>query len=160
MSVIRYRLSAEQFDAIHLILLGALRAHGLLSGRQLGIDSSVIEANASLHTLEHRNTEQSYWDKAVRRFDKKRPGRKNPPVADQQVLARARQAVQSERGKALLRQRGQHVERAFCHLPDHGGLRRATLQGEANLPKRYLMGAFTFNLSLLLCTVFGLGTPT
>ena len=132
MSVIRYRLSAEQFDAIHLILLGALRAHGLLSGRQLGIDSSVIEANASLHTLEHRNTEQSYWDyvrglaaaagvnpddpKAVRRFDKKRPGRKNPPVADQQVLARARQAVQSERGKALLRQRGQHVERAFCHL--------------------------------------------
>ena len=92
LSVIRCRLSAEQFDAIHLILLRALRAHGLLSGRQLGIDSSVIEANASLRALEHRNTEQSYWDyvrglaaaagvnpddpKAVRRFDKK-----NAPAA-------------------------------------------------------------------------------
>ena len=92
LSVIRQRLSAEQFDAIHLILLRALRAHGLLAGRQLGIDSSVMEANASLRALEHRNTEQSYWDyvrglaaaagvnpedaKAVRRFDRKRPGRK------------------------------------------------------------------------------------
>lgn len=62
LSVIRYRLSGEQFDAIPLILLRELRAHGLLAGRQLGIDSSVIEANASLRALEHRNTEQSYWD--------------------------------------------------------------------------------------------------
>src|SRR5207244_1539106 len=61
-------------------------------GRLLGIDSSVMEANASLQTLEHRNTEESYRDyvkklaeeagidptdtKAVRRFDKQRPGRK------------------------------------------------------------------------------------
>jgi hypothetical protein len=28
----------------------------------LGIDSSVIEANASLRTLVHRNTEQAYWE--------------------------------------------------------------------------------------------------
>ncbi len=27
----------------------------------LGVDSSVIEVNASLRSLEHRNTEQSYW---------------------------------------------------------------------------------------------------
>ena len=102
---------------------------------------------------------QSYGIEAV--FADPHAGRRRQdlPAADQQVLARARQAVQSERGKALLRQRGQHVERAFCHLLDHGGLRRATLRGEANLSKRYLMGAFTFNLSLLLRTLFGLGTP-
>ncbi len=57
----------------------------------LGVDLSVIEANASLRSLEHRNTEQSYWKyvkglaveagvdpedgEAVRRFDKKRPAR-------------------------------------------------------------------------------------
>jgi transposase len=69
-----------------------LRAHGLLKGRHLGIDSSVLEANASLRSLTHRNTEENYWDyvrrlaaeagvdpqdqNAVRRFDKQRPGRK------------------------------------------------------------------------------------
>src|SRR5580765_261489 len=91
-TVIRDRVSVEQLEAIHRVLLAALHAHGLLRGRKLGIDSSVIEANASLRALEHRNPEESYWDyvrrlaaeagldpadpKAVRRFDKKREGRK------------------------------------------------------------------------------------
>lgn len=38
----------------------ALRQHGLLKGRRLG--SSIMEANASLRGLEHRNSEQSYWE--------------------------------------------------------------------------------------------------
>ncbi len=92
LSVIRQRLSLEQFDALHLVLLRALRSHGLLKGRHLGIDSSVMEANASLRELQHRNSEEKYWDyvkrlareagvdpedtKAVRRFDKKREGGK------------------------------------------------------------------------------------
>jgi transposase len=91
-TVIRNRLSLEQLESIHRVLLGALRAHGLLRGRKLGIDSSVIEAHASWRALEHRHTEESYWDyvrrlaaeagidpedsKAVRKFDKKREGRK------------------------------------------------------------------------------------
>src|SRR5258708_16785180 len=92
LSVIRERLSLEQLQAIHRVLLKALREHGLLRGRKLGIDSSVMEANASLRALEHRNTEESYWDyvkrlaaaagidsadtKAVRRFDQQREGGK------------------------------------------------------------------------------------
>lgn len=60
-------------------------------GGRPGIDSSVIEANASLRELVRRNTEEHYWEyvkrlaaeagidlddtKAVRRFDKKREGR-------------------------------------------------------------------------------------
>lgn len=297
LSVIRYRLGTEAFQEIHLILLRALRAHGLLRGRQLGIDSSVMEANASLRALESRNTAESYWEyvrglaaqagidpgdvKAVRRFDKQRPGRKtsnrdwvNPydvqakigrtkdgatdmiykpehvadlesgaiisaevrlgdaadcpgaadrvleaidvmveaaqadgttlgemgklggelvadegyfaveemgqlqgcgvrtivgdphagrrsaeaAPSDKRALRRARAAVESASGKALLRKRGQHVERAFCHILDQGGLRRATLKGCENLSKRYLMGAFSYNLSLLLRTLFGVGT--
>ena len=91
-TVIRDRLSVGQLEAIHRVLLVALRGHGLLRGRRLGIDSSVIEANASLRALEHRNTEESYWEyvkrlaaeagidpadtKAVRRFDRKREGRR------------------------------------------------------------------------------------
>src|SRR5690606_32951909 len=92
LSVIRNRLGAEIFQAALELVLSGLVAHGLLKGRHLGIDSSVIEANASLRELVHRNTEEQYWEyvkrlaaeagidpddtKAVRRFDKKREGRK------------------------------------------------------------------------------------
>jgi transposase len=292
--VIRDRLSVDLLDAIHRVLLGALHTHGLLKGRKLGIDSSVIEANASLRALENRNTEESYWDyikrlaqaagvdpsdtKAVRRFDKKREGRKtsnqewqNPhdpeakvgrtkdgatdmtykpehvtdlesgaivnaevragdaadndaslcervmgavatlsealpdvpreklgselcgdegyfaieqvsqlqacgvrtviadPQADRRkadkaspqhrkALMRARRATSSASGKALLRRRGEHIERSFCHLLDQGGLRRATLRGCEKLTKRQKTGALTYNLSLLMRHLFGVGT--
>ena len=59
--VLRERLSLEQLEAIHGVRLGALHAHGLRKGRKLGIDSRVLEANASLRGLEHRNSEESYW---------------------------------------------------------------------------------------------------
>jgi transposase len=295
MTVIRERLSVEQLEAIHRVLLKALRAHGLLRGRKLGIDSSVIEANASLRSLEQRNTAESYWDyvkrlaaeagidtndlKAVRRFDRQREGRKtsnqewqNPHdpeakvgqtkdgacdmiykpehitdlesgaivraevrpgdaadndatlcdrvmeavatlsevapevpveklgaelcadegyfaieqiaqlqscevrtvIADPQsqrrkperasqehrsALGRAKRATRSKSGKALLRARGEHLERSFCHVLDHGGLRRANLRGCQKLTKRHLGGAFAYNLSLLLRHLFGVGTP-
>src|SRR6266446_3808160 len=267
----------------------------LLRGRQLGIDSSVMEANASLRALEHRNTEENYWDyvkrlaaeagidpadtKAVRRFDQKREGRKtshqdwqNPHdveakvgrtkdgacdmidkpehvsdlesgailtaqvrpgdaadhdpslcervmeavatlsevapeapleklgrelcgdegyfaieqiaqlqecavrtvISDPQAgrrnphkvseehraaLRRAKRATQSASGKALLRQRGEHLERGFCHVLDHGGLRRATLRGCEKLTKRHLVAASAHHLSLLMRHLFGIGTP-
>ena len=295
LSVIRERLSLEQLAAIHGVLLAALHAHGLLKGRKLGIDSSVIEANASLRGLEHRNTEESYWEyvkrlaaeagvdssdtKAVRRFDKKREGRKtsnqewqNPhdpeakvgrtkdgatdmtykpehvtdlesgaivrvevrpgdaadndanlcervlaaistlsealpeqpieklgrelcgdegyfaieqiaqlhecgvrtviadPQADRRrpekagaehraALSYAGRSTRSASGKALLRKRGEHVERSFCHVLDHGGMRRATLRGCEKLTKRHIVAAMSYNLSLLLRTLFGIGTP-
>ncbi len=92
LSVIRQRLGPECFAQVFGVVLVALRAHGLLKGRHLGIDSSVIEANASLRSLTERNTEESYWayvqrlaqeaglatsDPAeLRRFDRQRPGRK------------------------------------------------------------------------------------
>ncbi len=59
--MIRQRLGLD----IHQQIFGydpALREHGLLRGKNLGIDSSAIEANASLRALVHRNTEEQYWD--------------------------------------------------------------------------------------------------
>jgi transposase len=293
LSVIRERLSQNQLRAMHVVLLKALHDHGLLKGKKLGIDSSIIEANASLRALQHRNTEQSYWDyvknlareagidpedtKAVRRFDKKRKGRKtsnvewvNPhdpeakvgrtkdgatdmvykpehvsdlesgaivrvevrsgdagdtegmsgrvmdavqlvaealpeekhgqiahsvcadegyfavaevaalqeaecrvvigdpqaerrrpdaPEKEKRTLRKARCAVKSESGKALLRRRGEHLERGFCHVLDHGGLRRATLRGREKLTKRQYVAAMAHNLSLLLRKLLGIGTP-
>jgi transposase len=92
MSVIRLRLGSTCFEQVFALVLVALREHGLLKGRHLGIDSSVIEANASLRSLTERNTEEGYWDYVqrlaqeaglettdaaeLRRFDRKRPGKK------------------------------------------------------------------------------------
>jgi len=294
LGVIRERLSLEQIAAVHRVLLTALYRHGLLKGRKLGIDSSVIEANASLRGLQHRNSEDSYWAhvkklaqeagvdpkdiKAVRRFDKQRPGRKtsnkewvNPhdpeakvgrtkdgatdmiykpehvtdlesgaiisaevrpgdaadcTEASERVLAaigtlsevmpevpveklgaeaaadegyfaleevmhlqacgirtvisdphagrrrpelaskeqrralrKAQRALSSASGKALLRRRGEYLERSFCHVLDHGGMRRATLRGTGKLSKRHMVAAMTYNLSLLMRHLCGIGTP-
>jgi transposase len=92
MSVIRQRLGRACFEQVFALVLVALREHGLLKGRHLGIDSSVIEANASLRSLSERNTEEGYWEYVqrlaqeagletsdpaeLRRFDRKRPGKK------------------------------------------------------------------------------------
>ena len=75
------------------------------------------------------------------------------------ALHRAACAVKSQSGKGLLRKRGMHLERSFEHLLDEGGLRRATLQGTENLTKRHKIAAACFNLSLLMRTLLGVGTP-
>jgi transposase len=48
LSVIRSRLGEQIYQSALELVLKGLRDHGLLKGRHLGIDSSVIEANASL----------------------------------------------------------------------------------------------------------------
>lgn len=84
--------------------------------------------------------------------------RKDLKPEERAVLERAHDATQSEDGKALLKKRGQHVERSFCHILDHGGMRRATLRGQSNLTKRLIAAALSFNLSLLLRVKRGCGT--
>lgn len=90
-TVIRQRLGLDIYQQIFTLTQQALRAQGLLRGKNRGIDSSVIEANASLRALGHRNTEEQYWDyvkrlaaqsgldpkdaAAVRTFDRPRPGK-------------------------------------------------------------------------------------
>ena len=92
LTIIRQRLGAEVYEQVFGLVLKALGDHKLLKGRKLGIDASVMEANASLRSLEHRLTGSDYAayvkqlaeaagvdaedPAAVRRFDRRRPGRK------------------------------------------------------------------------------------
>ena len=293
-TVIRKRLSLDQFQQCHEVVLKGLRKAGLLKGKNLGIDSSVMEANASLRELVKRNTGQAYFDyvkelaaaagidpedtKAVRSFDRKRKGRKtsneewvnphdpeakvgrdkhgatdmlykpehvtdlesgaivqaevrpgnagdaegltermlqasetlgrvcgdplqqkvaqsvtadegyfsaeqavalqaerfrtvigdphsekrnreNQPAVVREALGKAKRAVKSKSGKALLRKRGEHLERSFAHLLDQGGMRRATLKGCEELTKRHVASAMAYNMSLLMRMTVGVGTP-
>jgi transposase len=290
---IRQRFPSQVYRDVFGLLLAALKKHGLLKGKRLGLDASILEANASLRTIEHRLTGEDYWqyvrklaaeagvnpddDPAVRRFDKNRPGRStsnkewvnphdpdakigrtkrgstrmvykpehlvdldtgaiadadvrpgdehdsnqladrvidaekrmntaidSPPDActitslttdkgyykvselvrlqhhgvktitsdpldnrrldkldaeERAAVRAAKRSVTAKYGKELLRRRGQHVERSFGHVLDHGGARCTTLRGRENITKRYLVQAMSYNLSLLMRTLCTIGTP-
>jgi transposase len=292
LSIIRQRLDGPVYEQVFTLVLSALQEHGLLRGRNVGIDSSVMEANASLRGLVNRNTGEAYWDyvkrlaaesginpedsAAVRKFDRKRPKKmsnqewENPddPAAkigpkkdgatdmiykpqtvvdldtgaivgaemlpgdqadnkevaraileaqqnineargqvrtemtvetttadkgyyavgqlqelqreqiktvicdpinnrrldklepdEQRAVKAAKRSTRSQYGKELLSKRGQHIERAFAHILDCGGMRRATLRGLPNLQKRFQLAAAFYNLSQLMRKLCGVGTP-
>ena len=292
LSIIRQRLAGPIYEQVFTLVLSALQQHGLLRGRNVGIDSSVMEANASLRGLVNRNTGEAYWDyvkrlaaqsgldpedsAAVRQFDRKRPKKmsnqewENPDDPDakigpkkdgatdmiykpqtvvdldtgaivgaevlpgnqadnqevataileaqqninaargeapdqltvqtatgdkgyyavgelqalqqeaiktvigdpvrnrrmdklqpdeQRAVKAAERSTHSNYGKALLRKRGQHLERGFAHILDCGGMRRATLRGLHNLQKRFKLAAAFYNLSQLMRKLCGVGTP-
>lgn len=70
-----------------------------------------------------------------------------------------RRRIRGERGKGLLRQRGEKVERSFAHMYETGGMRRTHLRRHPNILKRLLIHAAAFNLGLLMRGIAGAGTP-
>src|SRR5216683_2273944 len=80
--------------------------------------------------------------------------------AEQQAAAYANQRrVEGERGKRLLRRRGEFLERPFAHQYETGGLRRVHVRGRSNVAKRVLLQAAAFNLALILRSITKAGTP-
>lgn len=70
-----------------------------------------------------------------------------------------RRRIRGRRGRQLMRQRGERIERSFAHLYDTGGMRRTHLRGHTNILKRLLIHAGGFNLGLVMRHQFGVGTP-
>jgi len=77
----------------------------------------------------------------------------------QQAVYGNRRRIQGEHGKALLRRRGEVLERSFAHAYETGGMRRTHLRGHSNILKRLLIHLGAFNLSLLMRQSTGKGTP-
>jgi transposase len=89
---IRRRLGEEVFAQVFALLQKKLAEEDLLTGTHLGIDTSVIEANASLRELRHKTSGKKYRayvkdlakedgvdttdEHAVNRYDRKRKGKK------------------------------------------------------------------------------------
>jgi transposase len=89
----------------------------------------------------------------------KRPRRKwEGNRAAQRAVYANRRRVGGARGRALMRKRGELVERSFAHLYETGRMRRTHLRGRANILKRLLLHAAGFNLSLTLRQSIGYGT--
>jgi len=76
-----------------------------------------------------------------------------------QAVYANRQRLQRPKGKQLLRQRGELIERSFAHCYDTGGMRRTHLRKHSNILKRQLIHVGAFNLSLILRKLVGAGTP-
>jgi transposase len=80
------------------------------------------------------------------------------PQAQTLVYANRRR-IRGSRGRRLMRQRGERIERSFAHLYDTGGMRRTHLRGHPNILKRLLIHAGGFNLGLVMRHLLGSGTP-
>ncbi len=70
-----------------------------------------------------------------------------------------RRRIRGPRGRRLMRQRSERVERSFAHVYDTGGVRRTHLRGHTNVLKRLLIHAGGFNLGLVMRQLIGVGTP-
>ena len=78
----------------------------------------------------------------------------------QQELTYAnRRRVRGERGKELLRRRGEKLERPFAHQFETGGMLRLRVRGLEEVRKKLLLQVTACNLALLLRTKYGAGTP-
>jgi transposase len=81
-----------------------------------------------------------------------------PPQAKAAVYANRRRA-RGVRGKRLMRQRGELIERSFAHCYETGGMRRTHLKRRDNIAKRLLIHVGGFNLGLVMRKLTGFGKP-
>jgi transposase len=88
-------------------------------------------------------------------------GRRNweGKVQEREAVYANRRRIRGERGKRLLRKRGELVERPFAHCYETGGMRRTHLRGHPNILKRLLIHVAGFNLALVMRSLLGIGKP-
>ncbi|GAG36562.1 unnamed protein product, partial [marine sediment metagenome] len=79
--------------------------------------------------------------------------------AERDAVYANRRRIRGQRGKRLLRKRGELLERPFAHCYDTGGMRRTHLRGHENILKRLLIHVAGFNLGLVMRRLLGAGKP-
>ena len=111
-------------------------------------------ANESLVALQEDLGMRTY----VSEPDRGRRKWEDQPAAQKAVYANRRR-VKGERGKRLLRMRGERLERSNAHMYETGGMRRTHLREHENILKRLIVHAAGFNLGLLMRAWIGIGKP-
>jgi transposase len=88
-------------------------------------------------------------------------GRRNwqEKESEQKATYGNRRRIRGQRGKRLMRLRGERVERSFAHCYETGGMRRTHLRGHENILKRLVVHVAGFNLGLLMRHSTGIGKP-
>jgi transposase len=80
-------------------------------------------------------------------------------TAERDAVYANRRRIRGAHGKALLRSRGELLERPFAHALETGGMRRTHLRRHANILKRLWVHFGGLNLGLFMRTRYGVGTP-
>lgn len=111
-------------------------------------------SNKTMRHLQERQV-RSYVSEPNYRGSRRWKGK----AAERTAVYGNRRRIRGRRGKALLRKRGELLERPFAHCYETGGLRRTHLKGHARILKRLLIHVAGCNLALVMRTLFGLGTP-
>jgi transposase len=105
-------------------------------------------------------SELSEWGLPTYCSEPNRGRQKWPDLKREQAAVYAnRRRIRGARGRRLLRQRGEKLERWNQHLYDRGGMRRVHLRGRENILKRLVVHSGAANLGLLMRRLFGKGTP-
>jgi transposase len=79
--------------------------------------------------------------------------------AERDAVYANRRRIEGERGRQLLRRRGELLERPNALLYETGAMRRTYLRGHGNILKRLVVHAAACNLGLWMRTLTGIGTP-
>jgi transposase len=111
-------------------------------------------SNATLWALQERQV-RSYVSEPNYRGQRHWKGK----TAEQGAVYGNRRRIRGRRGKALLRKRGELLERPFAHCYETGGMRRTHLKGHGRILKRLLIHVAGCNLALAMRALFGMGTP-
>ncbi len=80
-------------------------------------------------------------------------------AAEKAAVYGNRRRIRGCRGKRLMKQRGELIERSFAHCYETGAMRRTHLRDHPNILKRLLVHVAGFNLGLVMRKHFGLGKP-
>jgi Transposase DDE domain len=78
---------------------------------------------------------------------------------EQQATYANRRRIRGQRGKRLLRKRGELLERPFAHYLEAGEMRCTHFRRHGNILKRLLVHVAGFNLGILMRNLIGAGTP-
>ncbi len=132
---------ASRLDAAPLVVREVVADKGYHSN---DVAADLKEAGIRTYISEPRRKGRRHWK------DKER--------ARDAVYANRRR-IRGDRGKRLLRRRGELLERPFAHHYDTGGMRRTHLRTHAKILKRLLVHSAGCNLGLLMRTLVGIGKP-
>jgi transposase len=77
----------------------------------------------------------------------------------QKAVYANRRRVKGERGKKLLRSRGEKLERTFAHCYETGAMRHLYLRERENIAKRVLIHAAGCNIGIMMRVKYGLRKP-
>jgi hypothetical protein len=142
-------------DSLHTAQINLQEA-----GSQTEIRDAVADkgyhSNGTLTELREHTTYRSYIPEPELKHA--RVWTDKPPEQKEAVYANRRR-TRGQRGKKLQRLRSERLERSFAHVCETGGARRTWLIGIENVRKRYLISAAAHNLSLLMRSLFKMGTP-